>query len=95
MKVVLLWPETSCVETLVMQNLRHSMADFEAMLEDIVAEGDRIVTQSLFCGTLVKPMFGFMLGANVVTLSAVSFWEIKKGQIHSLNTLLDIAALVR
>ncbi|MGK0404704.1 MAG: putative ester cyclase [Oleispira sp.] len=95
MKVILIWPETCCVTTLVMQNVRHSMADFEIVLGDIVAEGDHIVTQSLFFGTLVKPMFGCMPSANVVTFSAVSFWEIKKGQIHSLNTLLDIAALVR
>jgi steroid delta-isomerase-like uncharacterized protein len=80
---------------LVMQNVRNSMDDFEVMLEDVVAEGDRIVTQSLFCGTLVKPMFGFVPSANVVTFSAVSFWEIKKGQIHSLNTLLDITELMR
>jgi steroid delta-isomerase-like uncharacterized protein len=80
---------------LVMQNVRNSMDDFEVMLEDVVAEGDRIVTQSLFCGTLVKPMFGFIPSANVVTFSAVSFWEIKKGQIHSLNTLLDITELMR
>jgi predicted ester cyclase len=56
---------------LVMQNLRHSMADFEVMLEDIVAEGDRIVTQSLFCGTLIKPVFGFISNANVVKFPAV------------------------
>jgi PIN domain nuclease of toxin-antitoxin system len=40
-------------------------------------------------------MFGFIPSANVVTFSAVSFWEIKKGQIHSLNTLLDITELMR
>jgi steroid delta-isomerase-like uncharacterized protein len=80
---------------LIMQNVRNSMDDFEVMLEDVVAEGDRIVTQSLFCGTLVKPMFGFIPSANVVTFSAVSFWEIKKGKILSLNTLLDIAGLLR
>ncbi len=80
---------------LVIQNVRNSMDDFEVMLEEIVAEGDRVVTQSSFCGTLVKPMFGFTPSSNVVTFSAVSFWQIKKGQIQSLNTLLDTAELVR
>lgn len=79
----------------VMQNVRNSMDDFEVMLEDVVAEGDRVVTQSSFCGTLVKPMFGFTPSTNVVTFSAVSFWQIKKGQIQSLNTLLDTAELMR
>jgi hypothetical protein len=59
--------------SLVMQNVRHSIDNFEVMLEDVVAEGDRIVTQFLFCDTLVKPMSKFMPSANIVTLSAVSF----------------------
>jgi steroid delta-isomerase-like uncharacterized protein len=79
----------------VIQNVRNSMDDFEVMLEEVVAEGDRVVTQSSFCGTLVKPMFGFIPTTHVVTFSAVSFWQIKKGQIQSLNTLLDTAELMR
>ena len=79
----------------VMQNIRDSMEDFEVMREDIIAEGNRVVTQSSFCGTLVKPMLGFKPSANVVTFSAVSFWEVKKGLILSSNTLLDTAELIR
>jgi len=79
----------------VMQSIRDSMEDFEVMREDIIAEGDRVVTQSSFYGTLVKPMLGFQPSANVVTFSAVSFWEIKKGLILSSNTLLDTAELIR
>ncbi len=79
----------------VIQMVRHSMEDFEVMIEDVIAEGDRVVTQSSFCGTLVKPMFGFKPSKNVVTFAAVSFWQIKKGQIQSLSTLLDTAELMR
>jgi len=79
----------------VIQVVRHSMEDFEVMIEDVIAEGDRVVTQSSFCGTLVKPMFGFKPSKNVVTFAAVSFWKIKKGQIQSLSTLLDTAELMR
>lgn len=79
----------------IIQTVRHSMEDFEVMIEDVVAEGDRVVTQSSFCGTLVKPMFGFQPSKNVVTFAAVSFWQIKKGQIQSLSTLLDTAELMR
>ncbi len=79
----------------IIQMVRHSMEDFEVMVEDIVAEGDKVVTQSSFCGTLVKPMFGFQPSTNVVTFAAVSFWQFKKGQIQSLSTLLDTAELMR
>jgi predicted ester cyclase len=54
------------------------MDDLDVMLKNVVAEGDRIVTQSLFCGTLIKPIFDFISNANVVKFSAVSFWEIKR-----------------
>lgn len=83
------------VAALVIQQVRHSMEDFEVMIEEVVAEGNKVVTQSTFCGTLIKPMFGFQPTTNVVTFAAVSFWEIKKGQIQSLSTLLDTAELMR
>ncbi len=79
----------------VMQVIRHSMEDFEVMVEEVVAEGDQVVTQSSFCGTLIKPMFGFQPSKNVVTFASVSFWKIKKNQIHSSSTLLDTAELMR
>lgn len=79
----------------VIQHVRDSMEDFEVMVEDVIAEGDRVVTQSSFCGTLVKPMFGFKPSSNVVTFAAVSFWQVKKGQVQSLSTLLDTAELMR
>ena len=79
----------------VIQHVRNSMDDFEVMIEDVVAEGDQVVTQSSFCGTLVKPMFGFQPSSNVVTFAAVSFWKIKKGQVLSLSTLLDTAELMQ
>ncbi len=81
--------------TQIIQYVRGSMDDFEVMIEDVIAEGDRVVTQSSFCGTLVKPLFGFKPNPNVVTFAAVSFWTIKKGQIQHSNTLLDTAELMR
>lgn len=79
----------------MIQQVRHSMEDFEVMIEDVVAEGDRVVTQSTFCGTLVKPLFGFQPSSKIVTFAAVSFWKIKKGHVQSLSTLLDSAELMR
>lgn len=79
----------------VMQMVRSSMEDFEVSIEDIVAEDDRVVTQSSFCGTLIKPILGFQPSANIITFSAVSFWQMKKGKVQSVNTLLDTAELMR
>lgn len=79
----------------IIQMIRSSMEDFEVSLEDIIAEGDKVVTQSSFCGTLIKPMLGFKPSSNIVTFSAVSFWQMKKGKVQSLSTLLDTAELMR
>lgn len=79
----------------VMKNVRASMDDFEVMIEDIIAEGNKVVTQSSFCGTLVKPMFGFQPSEHVVTFGTVSFWEIRKGLIQQSTTMLDMAELMR
>ena len=79
----------------IIANVRDAMQDFEVSVEEIVAEGDKVVTQSSFCGTLTKPMFGFQPGANLVTFSAVSFWQIRKGHVRSLSTLLDTAEMMR
>ena len=79
----------------VMQQVRHSMEDFEVIIEEVIAEGDQVVTQSSFCGTLVKPMFGFQPSSNVINFAAISFWKVKKGQVQSLSTLLDTAELMR
>lgn len=81
--------------TKIIEMIRSSMDDFEVSMEEIIAEGDRVVTQSSFCGTLIKPMFGFLPSANIVTFSAVSFWQMKKGKVQSLSTLLDTAELMR
>jgi len=79
----------------VIRTVREAMDDFEVMVEESIAEGNRVVTQSSFYGTLVKPIFGFLPSDKVVTFTTVSFWQFRKGQLQSLNTLLDVAELMR
>ena len=94
---VSLMNQTSCYDgaAKVIQTIRDSMEDFEVMVESAVAEDDQVVTQSSFCGTLAKPMFGFQPSDKVVTFAAVSFWQFKSGKLQSLHTLLDLAELIR
>jgi steroid delta-isomerase-like uncharacterized protein len=79
----------------VIQTIRDSMEDFEVMIESCIAESDQVVTQSSFCGALIKPMLGFQPSDKVVTFAAVSFWQFKKGRLQSLHTQLDLADLIR
>jgi len=75
--------------------VRNAMDDFEVMPIEIIAEGNKVVSQSSFCGTLVKPLYGFKPSDKVITFTAVSFWEIKHGHITSVNTTLDYLELSR
>lgn len=73
--------------------IRDCMDDFSISVEDIVCEGNLVVTQSTFGGTLVKPLMGFQPVDKMVALHAATFWEVKNGQIHSGNSLLDTGDL--
>ncbi|WP_430460610.1 ester cyclase [Thalassolituus sp. LLYu03] len=73
--------------------IRDSMEDFSISVEEIVCEGNRVVTQSTFCGSLIKPLMGFQPVDKMVALHAATFWEIKNGQIVSGTSLLDTADL--
>lgn len=73
--------------------IRDCMEDFSISVEDIVCEGNLVVTQSTFGGTLVKPLMGFQPVDKMVALHAATFWEVKNGQIHSGNSLLDTGDL--
>ena len=64
-------------------------------IEEIMAEGDRVITISTFSGSFQKPLFGFPPNNKVIGFSAVSTWEIRRGRVCSQNTLVDLAGLQR
>lgn len=75
--------------------IRDSMEDFEVMPTEVLAEGNKVVTQSSFCGTLIKPLYGFQPSDKVITFTAVSFWRLRHGNIAEVNTSLDFFELTR
>ena len=78
---------------LLIGKIRDCMDDFSISVEDIVCEGNLVVTQSTFCGTLVKPLMGFQPVDKMVALHAATFWTVKNGLIVSGNSLLDTGDL--
>ena len=79
----------------LIQNIRSSIEDFSVSVEEVLAEGDRIVTQSTFSGTLVKPLLGFEPSDRLISLSAVTFWRVSYDSIADAQSHLDTADLVR
>ena len=78
------------METLI-QQIRTAMEDFTIAVEEIVCEGNQVVTQSTFSGTLVQPLLGFEPVDKMIVLQAATFWKIRHGQIQSGISLLDTA----
>lgn len=58
---------------IVVQTIRDAIEDFTITVEEMVAEGNQVVTQSTFSGTLIKPLMGFEPNDKLVALSAVTF----------------------
>ncbi len=82
------------METLIAM-VRGAMDDFCISIEEIVCEGNRVVTQSTFSGTLVKPLMGFQPVDKMVALHAATFWEVRHNTIVSGNSLLDTGDLFK
>ncbi|WP_419812249.1 ester cyclase [Bacterioplanoides sp.] len=74
--------------------LRESFDDFTISVDELVAEGNQIVSQSTLTGTLVKPLMGFEPSDRVICLNAMTFWKVRLGAIQSGHSLLDTADLI-
>lgn len=79
----------------LINTIKAAMDDFSVSVEEILAEGDRVVTQSTFTGTLVRPLLGFEPSDRLLSLSAVTFWSIARDQIVDGQSQLDTAELAR
>lgn len=77
------------------QHLRESIPELEVEIEEIMSEGDRVITHASFIGTVKKPVFGLPASDKIIAFPVASFWELGNGKIKSLNTLIDIAGLER
>lgn len=77
----------------LVQNIRAAMDDFSITVETMLAEGNQVVSQSTFSGTIRRPLFGFAPSDKLVALTAVTFWQLKRGVIQSAHTIIDTADL--
>jgi len=78
----------------VVQTIQDAFEDFTIAVDELVAEGNQVVSQSTFSGTLVKPLMGFEPTDRMIALNAVTFWKIRQGVIQSGHSLLDTADLM-
>lgn len=74
---------------------RQSMPELILDVEEVMCEGDRLMTHVSFSGVVEQPFFGIPASDKIIAFPAVSLWEVKENKICSLNTLIDIRGVER
>ncbi|WP_126456813.1 ester cyclase [Sulfuriflexus mobilis] len=75
--------------------LREAIPGLIVEIEEIMSEGDRVMTHTSFIGAVKKPVFGLPVSDKIIAFPAASFWEIRHGKIKSLNTMINISEIER
>lgn len=64
-------------------SLRSAFPDLQATIEDQIAEGDKVVSRVTMRGTHRGEMFGIPATGKPFSVSGVSIWEVRGGQLIS------------
>ena len=75
------------------ESIRRAVPDLEVTIEEIMAEDDKVITFSTFCGSFNKPLFGMPANGKIIAFSAASVWIIYRGKIMEQTTMVDLAGL--
>lgn len=84
-------PMTSAEFCAMVSQIRTAMPELEVVVEDCVAEADRVVTWSTLIGTIENGALGYPPSDKVLSISAMAFWTITPtGQIREICTMFDM-----
>ena len=78
----------------MIDSIRDVMDDFSILIDDLIAEGNQVVSQSTFTGCLRRRFMGFEPTDRIVALNAVTFWHVRRGVLQSAHSLVDTADLL-
>ncbi|MBB2494630.1 ketosteroid isomerase-related protein [Aquipseudomonas ullengensis] len=77
--------------TRMVQEIRSAMPELEVVLEECIAEGNKVVTWSTLIGTIEKPALGYPPSDKVLSISAMAFWTLTPaGDIREICTMFDM-----
>jgi steroid delta-isomerase-like uncharacterized protein len=75
----------------MVQDIRHAMPDLQVVVEECIAEGNKVVTWSTLIGTIQKPALGYPPSDKVLSISAMAFWTITStNEIQEICTMFDM-----
>ena len=75
----------------MVQAIRLAMPELEVVVEECLAEGNKVVTWSTLVGTLEQPALGYPPSDRVLSISAMAFWTLApNGNICEICTMFDM-----
>ena len=84
-------PLNSGAFTRMVHDIRLAMPDLQVVVEECIAEGNKVVTWSTLIGTIEKPAFGYPPSDKVLSISAMAFWTLTpSGEIQEICTMFDM-----
>lgn len=84
-------PLNSSAFTQMVHDIRQAMPDLQVVVEECIAEGNKVVTWSTLIGTIEKPAFGYPPSDKVLSISAMAFWTLTpSGEIQEICTMFDM-----
>ena len=84
-------PMASPAFAAMVAEIRSAMPDLEVVVEECIAEGDKVVTWSTLIGTIETPAFGYPTSDKVLSISAMAFWTLTPAQqIREICTIFDM-----
>ena len=84
-------PLNSGAFTQMVHDIRLAMPDLQVVVEECIAEGNKVVTWSTLIGTIEKPAFGYPPSDKVLSISAMAFWTLTpSGDIQEICTMFDM-----
>jgi steroid delta-isomerase-like uncharacterized protein len=75
--------------------IRAGFPDIHVTIEDIIAEGDRVVVRNTWRGTHLGEFNGIPATGNKVEISGIVIWRIENGLITERWATIDTLSLLR
>jgi len=74
---------------------REAIPELSVVIEETMVNGDRVMSHTSFSGVIEKPIYRIPASEHIIAFPAVSFWEVRRGKIANLSTLIDITGISR
>lgn len=77
------------------KRVRSAFPDLDVTAEDLVAEGDKVVTRYTITGTHDGPLMGIDPTGNKVEFEGISIGRLKDGQVVEGWSIIDVFGLMQ